>query len=54
MTFLIYIIGYVLLYMACDYKRTEESKIPFLSKEYFIQVGMVMLGGTLLVFGTLI
>ena len=48
MNFLLMIVAYVIIYAACDYKRTEESKIKFMSKEWFIQVAMVTAGGVML------
>lgn len=54
MRFLLFIIGYVFLYAACDLYRKEDSKIQFLSKEWFIQVLLVTIGGSILVFGTLV
>jgi hypothetical protein len=38
--------------MACDLYRKEDSKITFLSKEWFIQVLLVTIGGSILAFGT--
>ena len=43
-----YLIGYLIIYVACDVSRKEESKNIFGTKEWFIQVGLVTLGGIIL------
>jgi hypothetical protein len=52
MRLLLFIIGYVFIYGACYMFRKEDSKIQFLSKEWFIQVLCVTTGGCILIFGS--
>jgi len=47
--FLIMIVGYMFIYGACDYKRGPESQIKGFSKEWWIQVALVAIGGSILI-----
>jgi hypothetical protein len=44
MDWLIEMIGYLLLWFATDVGRNEESKIEFLSKNWFIILLLLVLG----------
>jgi len=48
MNIIIMIVGYMLIYAACDIKRETKSKIDFGSKEWFFQVALVT-GGVLII-----
>jgi hypothetical protein len=41
---IIAIIGYFILFMAVDYGRKDESKIPFLSWKWLIILSMIVFG----------
>ena len=37
-------VGYMFIFAACDVNRKSESKIPFFSKQWFLQIGLVVMG----------
>ncbi len=47
---IIYFIGWMILFSACDYKRKEESKIKAWTKESLIQSLLILLGFLLLTY----
>jgi len=42
------LVGYVLIYIAVEYKRTKECIYGPFTKEWLIQVILVTIGGTML------
>ncbi len=49
MGFLLHVIGYLLIFMAVDVNRNEESKIQMFSKEWLKVMILVLIAGLLLV-----
>ena len=45
---IVMLVAYLIIYAACDLNRKEESKIPFLSKWWFVKVIMVTIAGVML------
>ena len=46
--FLIGCLGYLFIWIAVDYKRTEECKFSLFTKEGMLQMLLVVLGGTII------
>jgi len=44
MNYIISIIGYFLIWLAVDYGRTPESKIPLCSRGFWIQTLLIIIG----------
>jgi hypothetical protein len=42
--FLISIVGYTMIYIACDVNRKEDSKIKIFTKGWWIQLTLVTIG----------
>lgn len=45
---LIHMIGYFIIFLAIDYKRTEESKIKPWSKDHLLMIFMVLVASLLI------
>ena len=41
-------LAYIIIYSACDLNRKKDSKIPILSKWWFVRVLMVTIAGVIL------
>jgi hypothetical protein len=41
-------LGYLLIFMACDIKRSKESKIKIISWNFLIQSLLIIMGGILI------
>ena len=46
--FLIGCLGYLFIWIAVDYKRTEECKFGIFTKEGLLQLILITLGGTII------
>jgi hypothetical protein len=49
-TFLIQLVGYLLIYLAVDVNRKEDSEINFFDKNWFIVIFLVITGAVLIQF----
>jgi len=47
--FIISLIGYFLIFVACDINRKEESKISFFSFDYVLQILLVSIGTQIII-----
>ena len=47
---IVMLVAYVIIYAAVDLRRNEASKIPFLSKWWFLKIAMVTTGGVMLIY----
>lgn len=48
MDFFLDILGFILIYIAVDYKRREESKIPTFSADGILIIVLVIVGANLI------
>ena len=48
MNIVLMIVAYMLIYVGCDVARKPDSKIESGSWQWFLQVGLVTIGGTIL------
>ena len=48
MNMIVELIGFMLFWAACDVKRNEDTKIEIFSKEFFIQMILISIGGFLI------
>lgn len=51
MSLILEILGFFIIFMAIDYGRKDDSKIQFLSKQWFIIFLLVIIGTLLIRFG---
>jgi hypothetical protein len=47
--FILSILGYVLLWWACDVNRKEESKVTIFSKWWWLQLFLIGIGSLLII-----